>query len=232
MSLPDVIRTTRLLMWDTARQALATRLAWLLIGGVVVATLFCAGTSVEGGPAPLANDSQLPMGLPKTEASRLTPEELEKSGVRPLGATLSLGFGAARVPIARGRDDAVRQVQLVLAAYAADTAGLLLALLWTAGFLPTFLEPQAASVLLAKSSSRTLILVGKYLAVVLFVGAFAALFVAGTWTALGLRTGVWPGSYWLAVPLITLNFATFYAVSALFAVWTRSTVARDRKSVV
>jgi hypothetical protein len=53
----------------------------------------------------------------------------------------------------------------------------------------------------------------------------AVLFVGGTWLALGVRTGVWTGAYWLAVPLLTLNFAVFYAVSAFLAVWTRSTVA-------
>jgi ABC-type transport system involved in multi-copper enzyme maturation permease subunit len=114
---------------------------------------------------------------------------------------------------------------LYLVAIVADTAGVLLALLWTAGFLPTFLEPQAATVLLAKPAPRWVVLLGKYLGVVLFVGLFAALFVGGTWTALGARTGVWVGAYWLAVPLLMLNFAVFYAVSAFLAVWTRSTVA-------
>ena len=41
-----------------------------------------------------------------------------------------------------------------LAGVVADTAGVLLALLWTAGFLPTFLEPAAVTVLLAKPAPR------------------------------------------------------------------------------
>ena len=53
----------------------------------------------------------------------------------------------------------------------------------------------------------------------------ATLFVGATWLALGARTGVWPAGYWLAVPLLVVNFGVFYAVSAFLAVWTRSTVA-------
>src|SRR5205085_10447619 len=64
----------------------------------------------------------------------------------------------------------------------------------------------------------------KYFGVVLFVAVQAALFVAGTWLGLGVSTGVWDGSYWFAVPLLVVNFAVFYAVSALLAVCTRSTV--------
>src|SRR5580704_8787430 len=46
-----------------------------------------------------------------------------------------------------------------------DVAGLLLALLWTAGFLPTFLEPAHASILLAKPTPRWQLLVGKFVGV-------------------------------------------------------------------
>ena len=65
---------------------------------------------------------------------------------------------------------------------------------------------------------------GKYLGVVLFVGLQAALFVGGDVGRPRAATGVWDGAYWLAVPLLIVNFAVFYAVSAFLAVWTRSTV--------
>jgi ABC-type transport system involved in multi-copper enzyme maturation permease subunit len=126
--------------------------------------------------------------------------------------------------VAKSRADSVRLLQLWLAGVLADTAGVLLALIWTAGFLPTFLEPHAVTVLLAKPAPRWALLVGKYLGVVLFVALQAVLFVAGTWFGLGVSTGVWDGSYWFAVPLLVANFAVFYAVSALLAVCTRSTV--------
>ena len=56
--------------------------------------------------------------------------------------TLDLAFGAVRVPLARDARDAVHFLQLVLAAGVADALGLLLTLVWTAGFLPGF--PRSA----------------------------------------------------------------------------------------
>ena len=68
-------------------------------------------------------------------------------------------------------------------------------------------------------------MLGKYLGVVLFVTVQASLFVFGTWLALGVSTGVWSGGYWLAVPLLVVNFGIFYSISTFLAVWTRSAVA-------
>src|SRR5262249_23044651 len=116
-------------------------------------------------------------------------------------------------------------LQLLLAGGVADAAGLLLALVWTAGFLPTFLEPASASVLLAKPVPRWSLLAGKYLGVLAFVAFQATVFVGGTWLALAARTGIWDATYLLCIPVLLLHFAIFYSVSALIAVCTRSTVA-------
>ena len=137
---------------------------------------------------------------------------------------MSLGFGLFTFDVGKSRQDSVRLIQVWLAGVAADTAGVLLALLWTAGFLPTFLEPQQVTVLLAKPAPRWGILLGKYMGVVLFVGLQAVLFVGVTWLGLGVGTGVWDARYWLAVPLLVGTFAVFYAFSAFLAVATRSTV--------
>ena len=112
----------------------------------------------------------------------------------------------------------------MLAAGVADTLGLLLTLIWTAGFLPGFLAPQAVAVLLAKPVPRWTLLAGKYIGVLAFVLAQAAYFVGGTWLALGLRTGVWDPTYLLSIPLLLLQFAVFFSFSLLLAVCSRSTV--------
>lgn len=174
------------------------------------------------GPLPRAGGD--PEGL-RPKAWDRGMQEVKDAGARVIDGTVAFGFGTVRVPLGRNREDAVGQVQVVLAGVLADSVGVMLALLWTAGFLPTFLEPQSATVLLAKPAPRWAVLLGKYLGVVLFVALQAILFVAGTWLALGAKTGVWAGVYWLAVPLLVMNFAVFYAVSAFLAVWTRSTVA-------
>jgi hypothetical protein len=147
------------------------------------------------------------------------------SGVDVPTGEVSFLFGAIRVPLSRSRTEAVRHIELILAGGLADTAGVLLALIWTAGFLPGFLDASAASVLLAKPAPRWLMLAGKFLGVLVFVAIQALLFIALTWLALGLRTGVWEPRYFLGVPLLLAHFAMFFSVSTFIAVMTRSTVA-------
>ena len=153
------------------------------------------------------------------------PEMARHEGVDTVGGRMSLAFGAISFPVARERADSVRFLELVLSAGVTGSAGLLLALVWTAGFLPTFLDPRAASVLLAKPVGRSQLLVGKYLGVLIFVGLQVVLFVVLTWLALGLRTNVWDMAYWWCIPLLVVQFAVLYSFSALLAVTTRSTVA-------
>ncbi|OWK40823.1 ABC transporter permease [Fimbriiglobus ruber] len=176
-------------------------------------------------PDPLPAEGTPAAATLREKAIARGKEEAKKDGVRLISGEMTLGFGAFKAPVGRDREDSVRMLELWLVAVAADTVGVLLALLWTAGFLPTFLEPQSATVLLAKPAPRWAILFGKYIGVVLFVGLQATVFVGCTWLALGVKTGVWYGGYWLAVPLLVVNFGIFYAVSAFLAVWTRSTVA-------
>jgi hypothetical protein len=121
-------------------------------------------------------------------------------------------------------DEAVRYLQFLLAALIADTLGVLLALIWTAGFLPTFIDPTAASVLLAKPPGRTALFLGRFAGVVFYVAFQALVFVALTAAALGVRTGFWGAAYWLCVPILLAHFTVFYAFSALLAVMTRHTV--------
>ena len=223
MNAPDAIRTVRWMIRDTLRQSMATKLFWVMLAATLVCVGLCASVSVHGDAAQ-ASAYDLPAVLPVEEAAKIGEDKLKADGVRVVSGEVTLLFGAVKAPVGRSREDSVRMIELWLVGAIADTAGVLLALLWTAGFLPTFLEPQSATVLLAKPAPRWSILLGKYLGVVLFVGLFATLFIGGTWTALGLRTDVWFGAYWIAIPLLIINFGVYYAVSAFLAVWTRSTV--------
>ena len=162
--------------------------------------------------------------LPRFDKDAQDPHKLQHSGVAVADGTLSLAFGAVRVAVARDIPAAVHFLQLILAAGVADTLGLLLTLVWTAGFLPGFLAPQAVAVLLAKPVPRWALLAGKYIGVLAFVLAQAVYFVGGTWLALGLRTGVWDATYLLCIPLLLLQFAVFFGFSLLLAVCCRSTV--------
>jgi ABC-type transport system involved in multi-copper enzyme maturation permease subunit len=153
------------------------------------------------------------------------PHEARREGIETVSGRMTLAFGAISVPLARDRGDSVHFLEMILAAGVAGTAGLLLALVWTAAFMPTFLERNSVSVLLAKPVARWQLLLGKYAGVLAFVGVQITLFIVSTWLALGLRTGVWDLTYWWCIPLLLLQFAVFYSFSVLLAVLTRSTVA-------
>lgn len=221
MNLPLAITTVRCLARDTFRQALASGLFWLMASITLLGVVFCLSVTVEGD----ANLQPPPDDLPELLPNHPDFKELAKQENLPVpSGNVTLAFGAIRAPLGRDRHDAVRFIQYVLAEWVADAGGLLLALIWTAGFLPAFLEPSNAAVLLAKPTPRWALLAGKYVGVLAFVAVMASAFIGGTWLALGLATGVWDGRYLLAVPMLVLHFAIFYSFSVLLAVASRSTV--------
>ncbi len=196
------------LIKDTFRQSMASGICWLLLGVSVICILGCLSVSgARSLPAPGGNQAAN-----------------AQSGVVLHDGSLSMGFGAIRVAVARDVRASVQFFEMILAAGVAGTLGLLLTLIWTAGFLPGFLAPQAMAVLLAKPVPRWGLLAGKYLGVLSFVLVHAVLFVGGTWLALALRTGVWDATYLLSIPLLLLQFAVFFGFSLLLAVCFRSTV--------
>lgn len=152
-------------------------------------------------------------------------QEAARTGVIKAEGKLYIGFGMIEVSRSRYAGDAVRFLEVLLASTMAGIVGMVLAIIWTAGFLPSFLEPSAAAVLLVKPVPRWHLLIGKYIGVVAFVGVQVFLFVLLTWIALGWRTGIWDASYLVTIPVMTLQFAIFYSFSVMLAVVTRNTVA-------
>lgn len=206
----------------TFREALASRLFWatsLLTGLCVV---LCLSVRVYA-PPPLPTDpGEARLRLPLEEYRRHPSARAE--GIDPAGSDVTLLFGAFRIQYRHDVENAVGFLQSLLAGFLAGTAGVVLVLVWTAGFLPDFLEPANATVLLGKPVPRWSLLVGKYLGVVAFVALQTALFVGGTWLALGASTGVWEPRYLWCAPILVLYFAVFFSVSVCLAVWTRRTV--------
>jgi ABC-type transport system involved in multi-copper enzyme maturation permease subunit len=202
----------RWLIIDTFRQALATRIFWIMLTVSGVFILFCLSVQVSGGL-----EEKLPD--PKKAHAFGDPK-------LPGPAMLTMLFGAYPVETGtRSREEAVHFLEVILATMVASYVGFLLLVLWTAGFLPEFLQPSAAAVLFAKPVPRWTLLLGKYLGVVTLVGFQVGIFFVGTWLALGLKTGFWHYNYLAAIPLLIINFAVIYSFGVLMAVLTRSTVA-------
>jgi ABC-type transport system involved in multi-copper enzyme maturation permease subunit len=212
MTLPATLFVVRCLVVDTFRQSLATRTFWLILGLSGLAILLCASVRIEGATAT----------TPTGEIELFGADCKPFTGLNEGAGHLRLGFLRLRLP--RDARAMVAFLHALLALLAAGGVGMLLVVLWTSSFLPEFLEPRAASVLLAKPVPRWALLAGKYLGVLAFVAFQAAVFVGGTWLALALATGEWDVAYLLAIPLLVMEFAFLYAVSALLTVWSRSTV--------
>ncbi len=185
----------RWLVRDTFRQTLADGVSWLALGVSLACILGCLTVTIEP-----AADTRLP-------AHR----------VQAL-------LGLVDFTVSGDRAVAGRFLHASLAGLFADTAGVLLLLLWTAAVLPGFLAPSAITVLLAKPVPRWSLIAGKCLGVFAFVSVQAGVFVAGTALALGWRAG-WERAYLLCLPLALLQFVVFFSFSAMLAVATRSTVA-------
>lgn len=214
MNLPASLLVVRCLARDTFRQSLASRTFWLVLGLTGLCVLLCLSVRLEGYTAV----------TPKGEIELYGADNQPFTGLNKGDGTVSVAFGAIRLRQFRDGEAEVVFLQTVLAKWGAGAVGLLLVLLWTSGFLPEFLDPRAATVLLAKPVPRWALLAGKYLGVLAFVAFQTAVFVGGTWLALGLATDVWHPVYLLTAPLLVLEFALLYSFSALLAVWTRSTV--------
>ena len=211
------------LVVDTFRQSIAHGIFFVLLAISLLSILVCASVGVSG-PATLAVGDDNPDFISRNDPDAKDAEKLKTSGVMVADGNLTLAFGAIDVPLARDTRGGVHFLELLLAGGVADTLGLLLTLIWTAGFLPGFLEGRSISVLLAKPAPRWVLIFGKYLGVLAFVLVQALIFVGGTWTAIGLRTGIWDASYLLSIPLLLLHFSIFFGFSVLLAVWTGNAV--------
>jgi ABC-type transport system involved in multi-copper enzyme maturation permease subunit len=213
MNTSAAIYAIRWLVTDTFRQALASRIFWLMlvVSGVFIA--FCLSVQVTGG---------MEQALP--DLTKPHSHEDVEHGHKP--AKFSLLFGAWQVESGtRSREQAVHFLEVIMATMVASHLGFLLVVLWTAGFLPEFLQPSVAMVLFAKPVPRWTLLVGKYLGVVTLVAFQVFVFFVGTWLALSLKTGIWRYEYLGAIPVLIVNFAVLYSFGALLAVLTRSAVA-------
>jgi hypothetical protein len=222
MTLPATLFALRWLVWDTFRQSLAARTFWLLLALSGVCILFCLSVGVTG------KGVEKPAG----EAELIGGDDQPFTGLNPGGGRLTLGFGLVRVGLPRDTRASIHFLQALLGRWVGGAFGTLVLLVWTAGFLPEFLQPANASLQLAKPLPRGTLLAGKYLGVLAFVAVQVAVFVGGTWLALGARTGIWDLPYLLSAPLLLFHFAVVYSVSALLAVVTRSVVLSALGSVV
>jgi ABC-type transport system involved in multi-copper enzyme maturation permease subunit len=101
---------------------------------------------------------------------------------------------------------------------------MLLSCIITAFYIPNMLHKGTVDLLLAKPISRSALMLYKYTGGLTFMFVNTAILIFGLWVALSFRTGVWEPYFLLAIPVLTFQFAFFYALSTLAAVLTRSPI--------
>jgi len=224
MKCSSVLVTTLWLVRDTFRQSLAHGIFYVLLAVSLLSIAVCLSLSASGPLTLVAQGDDNPDFVSRRDQDAKDPAKLNSSGVLVADGKLTLAFGAIDVPLARDTRGGIYFIELILAGGVADTLGLMLTLVWTANFLPSFLEGRNICVLLAKPAPRWVLLLGKYVGVLTFVLLHATIFVGGTWLAIGVRTGFWDPTYLLCIPLLLLHFSIFFGFSVLLAVCTRNSV--------
>src|SRR5581483_8629270 len=91
MSLPEVLYALRWLVRDTFRQALSSRIFWVMLGVTVVCTLLCFSVRIEGGQSL----------KPEGEIELFGADNKPYRGVDPSHGSLQLGFGSLKLLLFR-----------------------------------------------------------------------------------------------------------------------------------
>lgn len=136
-------------------------------------------------------------------------------------------FGVWRLPLRSEpmAEIVFRYMQDLLISWIAGWAGIIVALIVTAGFVPNMLTKGTVDFLVVKPISRPALLIYKYLGGLTFVFFNAIILVGGTWIAFGLTTGNWSPWYLTSIFVLTFYFAILYSMSVLIGVLTRSALA-------
>ncbi|HXX93302.1 MAG TPA: ABC transporter permease subunit, partial [Planctomycetota bacterium] len=113
-------------------------------------------------------------------------------------------------------------IEIGLAEFLAGWVGLLVAVVVTAGSVPSLLRKGTIDLLLARPIRRPVLLVARFAGGCLFVFLVAVLIIGGCWLAISIRTGHWNFYFPLTILTLTFFFAVLYSVSVLVGVLTRS----------
>lgn len=137
---------------------------------------------------------------------------------------INLLFGAYKTDAMLQLGPTMFIVENYLVSYGGAAVALLISTIITAFFIPNMLRKGNIDLLISKPISRPTLLVYKYLGGLTFMFLNTLVVVGGMWLALGVRTGIWAPAFLVMIPVLTFEFAIYYAVSTLMAVLTRSPI--------
>ncbi|RJP37019.1 MAG: ABC transporter permease [Phycisphaerales bacterium] len=183
------------LIVDGFRQAVDSKIFWVLACGTVVIMLALLSIGFEEGKAVFLFGAF----------------ETESGGYNPM--------------FELGRSRLVGVIIYYVMSLFLGWIGVVLMIIATADLIPGMLQSGSVEVLAAKPISRWRLFLYRYLSGLVFVFLQAALFIGLTVLVMGFRWGVWRPGLLASIPLLVLMFSYLYCVSAAVAVKTRSALA-------
>ncbi|HLG42686.1 MAG TPA: ABC transporter permease [Planctomycetota bacterium] len=109
--------------------------------------------------------------------------------------------------------------------YGACLLGVVLALIVTAGMVPNLLHRGTIEFWLSKPVGRTQLVALKFIGGIVFIVPIGLAILGGSFLVLSLRSGYWNWWYLASLGVFISYFAILHALSMLFGMMTRSTVA-------
>ncbi|HEY3226960.1 MAG TPA: ABC transporter permease [Planctomycetota bacterium] len=138
---------------------------------------------------------------------------------------ISLFFGAWKDRLPWSLAVYLILVEVIVAQWVAGFFGVILAVIFTAGFVPAMLQKGTLDLLLAKPVRRPLVLLTKYAGGLFYVLIPATLLIGGCWLMISWRSGYFNYGFLVSIVVLGIVFAVLYSFTLLMGVLTRSTIA-------
>lgn len=190
----------------------------------------CFLTAINGQS--VSNKDELKALLKKAKGGDTWTLNVTKPWFNVLGFTLSEGGNFDFFMKTPTRYKIVILQWFVLQKYVVGMAGILIALVVTASFVPQFLQSGSIHLTLSRPVSRTGVIWAKFLGGLIFISILSTIFIGGMFLAVSLRSGIWIFRTLWSIPLLILAFAQFYAVSVFWSVLSKSEVLTIIMSVI
>jgi ABC-type transport system involved in multi-copper enzyme maturation permease subunit len=116
-------------------------------------------------------------------------------------------------------------VEITVAEWIGGFFGILIAIIFTAGFVPNLLQKGTLDLVLAKPVYRPLVLLAKYAGGIIYVMIPATALIGGCWLAISWRADFFNFGFLASIAVLATVFATLYSFTVLMGVVTRSTIA-------
>lgn len=189
-----VISQTLALLWDAQRELRAGKVFWLSLILVAISVGAFAGLGISKDGFSYLWWTFPTPNLGPLDLSMIAPEQIYRAA-----------FAGLAIPVV-------------------NWGVTVLAIISTAGIIPTLITSGAIDVQLSRPLGRVRLLLTKFFGGLMFVGAQATLFSVGWFLILGLRAGDWEPRMFVAVPLVMLFFSYLYSVSVLVGLVSKSAV--------